>query len=252
MVETTERFTNRVEDYVKYRPSYPAKVLDVLRNECGLTPTSVVADVGSGTGMLSKLFCDFGCTVYGVEPNQKMREAGERYLSGCANFVSVNGSAEMTNLNATVDFVTAAQAFHWFHLSDARHEFMRILKPNGWAVLVWNDRKLDDPFGIAYEALMVEYSIDYNAVKHQGKQTQDTLEQFYGHSQFKKATIDNPQRFDRESLIGRVLSASYVPKDGQPRHEELVREVNRLFDEQQKNGAVVMGQETNVFYGQMS
>jgi ubiquinone/menaquinone biosynthesis C-methylase UbiE len=144
MTDPTQRFTNRVDHYTKYRPPYPRAVLDLLRVKCGLTSTSVVADVGSGTGILSQLFLNNGNRVFGIEPNKEMREAGERRLNDHPRFTSVAGTAEATTLDDdSVDLVTAGQAFHWLDPERTRTEFARILEPGGWVVLVWNWRRKD-------------------------------------------------------------------------------------------------------------
>jgi len=141
--DAKQRFSNRVADYVRYRPGYPAALFDLLRVECAFTSNHAVADVGSGTGLLTKLFLENGNRVFGVEPNQEMRRAGEEFLHSFPKFTSVAGSAEATTLgDASVDFVTAGQAFHWFDPQAARREFLRILKTNGWVVIAWNDRRL--------------------------------------------------------------------------------------------------------------
>src|ERR1700732_4152215 len=131
--DSKQRFSNRVADYVRYRPGYPAEVLTLLRTQCGLKSGHVIADIGSGTGFLSELFLKNGNRVYGIEPNEAMRQAGEEYLASYDGFASINGSAEATTLDdASIDFVSAGQAFHWFEPVVARHEFRRILKPEGW------------------------------------------------------------------------------------------------------------------------
>lgn len=145
-MDPKQRFSSRVENYEKYRPSYPAAVIDTLRGECGLSSRSTIADIGSGTGLFSRLFLDFGCRVFGVEPNPDMRAAGERVLSAYPRFTSLDGSAEATGLAVgSVDFAAAGQAFHWFDPPRARDEFARILRPGGWVVLAWNERRLDLP-----------------------------------------------------------------------------------------------------------
>src|ERR1700732_1505170 len=156
--DAKQRFSNRVADYVRYRPAYPSELLDVLRRECGLRPGHVIADMGSGTGFLSELFLKNGNRVYGIEPNEAMRQAGEEYLASYDGFASINGSVEATTLDdASIDFVSAGQAFHWFEPVVARREFGRILKPDGWIVVLWNDRQMDTPFASAYEDLLVKY-----------------------------------------------------------------------------------------------
>src|SRR4026208_981769 len=140
--DPTKRFSKRVENYIQYRPKYPPAVFDFLRNELNLAPSSIIADVGSGTGISSEMFLRNGNTVFGIEPNSEMREAGERNLSQFASFKSIYGTAEATTLeDHSVDFVIAGQAFHWFDRARSRAEFFRILKKNGWVVLIWNDRK---------------------------------------------------------------------------------------------------------------
>ena len=161
MPKPTERFSDRVDAYVKYRPDYPRAVLELLQTECGLTPRSAVADIGSGTGKLSELFLRNGNSVYGVEPNPEMRLAGENLLSSYPGFVSVAGSAEATTLpDQSADFITAGQAFHWFDQKLARQGFERILKPDGLVVLVWNERLTDTSFLEAYEMLTQTYATD--------------------------------------------------------------------------------------------
>ncbi|MFQ6113303.1 MAG: class I SAM-dependent methyltransferase [bacterium] len=164
----TGRFSDRVQYYIKYRPQYPEEVIELLTLECELEKCSIVADIGSGTGILTQLFLEKGNTVFAVEPNKEMRAAAETLLSKYGCFNSVNGTAEDTTLEQhSVDLVTAGQAFHWFDLEKTRQEFLRILQPNGWVALIWNDRKTDTtPFLEAYEQLLNTYSIDYKKVDH--------------------------------------------------------------------------------------
>ena len=159
----TQRFSDRVENYVRYRPSYPKEVLSILQEETEFTSASVIADVDSGTGISTKLFLENGNTVYGVEPNQKMRQAAEAFLQAYPHFRSIAGTAEATTLpDQLVDYVVAAQAFHWFNIPATRQEFARVLKPDGWVVLLWNSRRLNStPFLQAYEALLQQYGTDY-------------------------------------------------------------------------------------------
>ncbi|MGB7230441.1 MAG: class I SAM-dependent methyltransferase, partial [Candidatus Acidiferrum sp.] len=164
--DAKQRFSNRVADYLHYRPGYPSAIRDLLRSECGLRPGHLVADIGSGTGFLSELFLKNGNRVLGIEPNEEMRRAGEEYLASYDGFASINGSAESTTLgDASVDFVAAGQAFHWFDQDVARREFIRILKPAGWAVVIWNERLTDTtPFLRDYESLLRNFGADYARV----------------------------------------------------------------------------------------
>jgi SAM-dependent methyltransferase len=248
----TGRFSTRVADYVKYRPGYPTAVLRLLEEECGLDSASVVADVGSGTGILSELFLRNGNRVYGVEPNREMREAGERLLASYTNFKSVDGRAEATTLDdKSVDFVTAGQAFHWFDPPHARREFMRILRPGGWVVLVWNDRRTaGTPFLEEYERLLLEYSTDYREVSVKYAE-ESMLAALYGPSEMRTATFDNEQVFDFDGLRGRLTSASYTPEPGHPNFEPLMRELEALFRRHERDGRVVIAYDTKVFYGRL-
>ena len=248
----TGRFSTRVADYVKYRPGYPGNVLRLLEDECGLTTGAVVADVGSGTGLLSELFLRNGNRVYGVEPNREMREAGENLLASYTNFVSVDGRAEATTLDdASVDFVTAGQAFHWFDPPRARHEFLRILRPGGWVVLVWNDRRTGGtPFLEEYERLLVRYGTDYKAVS--GKYAEESmLAALFGPSQMLTKTFDNEQVFDFEGLRGRLTSSSFTPEPGHPDFDPMMRELEALFRRHERGGRVVVTYDTKVFYGRL-
>ena len=248
-MDPTTRFSDRVANYQKHRPGYPADILSLLARDCGLTRNSVVADIGSGTGLLTELFCRNGNRVYGVEPNRPMREAGEQYLAAFPNFTSVEGTAEATTLDgSSVDIATAGQAFHWFDIALARREFRRILKMNGWAVLVWNERRLHaSPFLEAYENLLHQFGTDYKQV--QQEYDVSDLPDFFGHSLYRTASFPNFQDFDQEGLRGRILSASYMPAEDDPNYAPMLREIERVFREHQREGRVRMEYDTRVYYG---
>lgn len=250
--DPTGRFSTRVADYVKYRPGYPSAVLRLLEEECGLTTASIVADVGSGTGILSELFLKNGNRVYGVEPNREMREAGEQMLASYESFESVNGRAEETTLNdASVDFIAAGQAFHWFDPPRARREFMRVLRPGGWVVLVWNDRRTrGTPFLEEYERLLLEYGTDYKEVSDRYAE-ESMLAALYGPSEMLRKTFENEQVFDFEGLRGRLMSASYTPQPGHPNFDPLMRDLAALFQRHARDGRVVVAYDTKVFYGKL-
>jgi len=250
--DPTGRFSTRVADYARYRPGYPPAVLRLLEEECGLASTSVVADVGSGTGILSALFLKNGNRVYGVEPNREMREAGERRLASYANFVSVDGRAEETTLDdRSVDFITAGQAFHWFDPPGTRREFVRILRPGGWVVLAWNDRRTaGTPFLEEYERLLLEYGTDYKEVSAKYME-ESALSTLFGATEPQTASFDNEQVFDFEGLRGRLTSSSYSPQPGHPNFDPLMRELEALFRRHERDGRVVVVYDTKVFYGRL-
>ena len=250
-MDATERFSNRVEDYVRYRPHYPASVIGCLRTNCQLVETSVIADVGSGTGILTELFLRQGNPVLAVEPNRKMREAGERLLHGYPRFQSIAGRAEeMTLPDQSVDFVTAGQAFHWFDRDKAKAEFARILKARGWVVLIWNERRAaSSPFAEAYEHLLRDYATDYEKIDHR-QITEEIIGQFY-RGQFGLASFEHSQRFDFAGVRGRLLSSSYAPDATHARHAAMIAELRRIFETHQTKNEVVFDYETKVYYGRL-
>jgi SAM-dependent methyltransferase len=254
-MDSTQRFSSRVENYVRYRPSYPPAVLDTLRTECGLTADAVIADIGSGTGLLSELFLRNGNQVFGVEPNREMREAAERLLQGFSNFTSIDGTAESTTLSdGSVDFVTAGQAFHWFDHAQARPEFARILRREGWVVLVWNYRRIDaTPFMREYEALIQSFSIDYSEVTHHRPEYDErNVSAFFGPTGCQVVVHPNPQMLDYAGLQGRLLSSSYTPEAGHPSHEPMLAALRTLFETYQTNGYVSFDYDTKVYLGWLS
>ena len=253
-VDPKLRFTDRVTSYVKARPGYPAEVIDVLRTNCGLTADSVVADIGCGTGILSRMLCEHAHTVYGVEPNDAMRATAQELLANRPNFSVVNAAAENTTLPATsIDLITVAQAFHWFDQKEARHEFMRILKPNGFTALIWNDRKTSgSPVAEAYEKLLMDFGTDYAEVQSRGKETLENFERFFGHSQIRRASIPNAQHLERDAFVQRATSASYMPNELHPRYREMVAAAQQIFDENGGGGSVTLEYDTNIYYAQMS
>ena len=256
MPETTRdpkaRFSDRVDDYVKYRPHYSPDVVQAVKRACGLRPEHTIADVGCGTGLLAKIFLENGNRVVGVEPNREMRIAGESYLAAYPNFSMVDGSAENTSLaDASVDFVIAGQAFHWFRPDETRAEFARILKPQGWVVLVWHDRDTDSkPFLRAYEDFVRRHSTDYEQVAHKYLASYDALQRFFAPDDVKLIEQHNQQQLDFDGLRGRLLSSSYVPKAGE-KHEAMIGELPHLFSSHADNGHVTLEYDTKIFYGQL-
>ena len=247
----TTRFSDRVEHYVRYRPGYSNEVIDLLRKECGLRPHHIVADIASGTGMFTRLLLENGNSVFAVEPNLEMREMGVHLLEAYPRLVSVAGTAEETTLaSASVDSVTAAQAAHWFDLSRARAEFARILKPGGWCVLIWNERRADTtPFLRDYEQLLLTYGTDYKEVRHE--RTAAIIDEFFAPAICRERVFDLRQRFDYEGAAGRLLSSSYVPLAGHPNHAPMMQELERIFRAHAVNGAVEFEYNTQVFYGNL-
>jgi SAM-dependent methyltransferase len=244
------RFSDRVDDYVKYRPGYPAGVIQTLRDRCGLDASAVIADIGSGPGNFARLLLENGNEVYAVEPNAEMRAAGQQLLRDFDNYHSIHGKAEETGLpELSIDFVTAAQAFHWFDWPRAKAEFRRILRPAGWVVLIWNERVIDSTaFLREYEALLLEYGSDYKEVRHEI--SYKNIGDFFVEKQ-QEASFDNRQIFDFDGLRGRLLSSSYAPDADSPRREPMLRELRKLFDKHNQNGRVSFDYEVKMYFGQL-
>jgi SAM-dependent methyltransferase len=251
--DPTSRFTERVEEYVRWRPGYPPEVLAVLRAELGLLPSHVIADVGSGTGLLSRLLLENGNVVHGVEPNRAMAAVAEAELSATGRFEGVSGRAEATGLaDHSVDLVTAGQAFHWFSVPETRTEFLRILRPAGGVALVWNLRRLDStPFLREYEAFLHHWSTDYREVSA-NYANQERLRGLFGPGGWREHRFDSAQHFDLEGLRGRLLSSSYTPRPGDPRREEMLAALPALFAAHERDGRVAFEYDTRLFTGRLS
>jgi SAM-dependent methyltransferase len=249
--DPTTRFSDRVDNYVRHRPGYPPAVIELLRRECGLTPDAIVADVASGTGLLTRMLLENGNRVFAVEPNLQMRQAGERLLAGYHKFVSVAGVAEATTLaDHSIDLVTAAQAAHWFDPAKARHEFVRILKPGSWCVLIWNERRTDSsPLLRAYEQLVLTYGTDYKQVRHEHFTA--NIASFFAPSKFSTHLFEMRQEFDYPGLEGRVLSSSYAPQQGHPDYKPMLKQLRAIFEEFKVEGKVTFEYNTGVYCGKL-
>jgi SAM-dependent methyltransferase len=247
----TSRFSNRVENYVRHRPGYPVEALQALKNACGLTRQHVIADLASGTGIWTRMLLENGNTVFGVEPNAEMRQAGERLLAEFPKFTSMEGKAEATTLpGASVDFVTVAQAAHWFDRERARREFVRILKRGGWLVLLWNERLTDStPFLRAYEELLLNFGTDYEEVRHE--RTTDAVNDFFDPAPYRELAFPTRQEFDYAGLEGRLLSSSYAPGPDHPKHAAMLGELRRVFEACAVQGRVAFEYKTRVYFGQL-
>jgi SAM-dependent methyltransferase len=253
----TSRFSDRVENYVRFRPGYPPEVIYALKSECGLAPGHVVGDIASGTGIWTRMLLENGNRVFGVEPNAEMREAGERLLAafpkfGFPSFISVPGTAEATMLaDQSVDCVTAAQAAHWFDRERTRREFVRILKPGGLLVLLWNERLTDSTkFLREYEQMLLTYGTDYEEVRHE--RTTDAVNEFFDPAPFQERAFEMRQEFDFAGVEGRLLSSSYAPGPEHPQHAPMLRELRRIFDACAVEGRAAFEYKTRMYFGRLT
>jgi SAM-dependent methyltransferase len=247
------RFSSRVGDYVRYRPSYPASLIDFLKEHAGLGPDSAVADVGSGTGIFTRLLLQAGAKVSAVEPNDEMRAAAEAEFFPNGRFTSVTGTAEATGLPAAgVSLVTCAQAFHWFDPMPTRHEFRRILVPAGRCALIWNTAVRRGEFAEGYEEIKAAFGTDFKEIRHENIKASERFAAFFGPGGWKRHVFENFQVLEWEGLRGRLMSSSYAPPLGHPGHEPMLAALRALFDRSQRSGSVRMEYETELYLGRFT
>ena len=246
LVDPKKRFSSRVENYIKYRPNYPLKIINFLKEKNTLAEDTVIADIGSGTGILTRIFLDNGNQVYGIEPNKDMREAAEKILQGYTNFSSLEGSAESTGLEENcIDLIVAGQAFHWFDVDEAKREFKRILKPSGSVALIWNNRgKAGSDFNSSYEKFILKYGTDVREVR----KNEGNVDLFFN---YQKETFDSFQELDITGFKGRVLSASYIPLADNSIFTKMILELEDLFNKHQRKGIIRIEYDTEVYLGKL-
>ncbi|QEE17621.1 class I SAM-dependent methyltransferase [Promethearchaeum syntrophicum] len=251
--DPTKRFSDRVENYVKYRPSYPINLIDHLRKNNILTTGQNIADIGSGTGIFSRLLLTTENNIFAVEPNKEMRIAAEKSLQNKPNFNSINGSAENTTLKEnSIDIITAAQSFHWFDLEKTKKEFLRILKPNGYIVLVWNVRKSEgSPFSTEYEKLLKSHIPEYSQVSHRNIDL-TRLGNFTGPNDLQEFSCQNIQVFDFEGIKGRLQSSSYTPTEERAEYSILIKDLKEIFNRFQVDGVVQLLYTCEMYFGQLN
>lgn len=251
VTNSTTRFSNRVEDYVKYRPGYPDEIVKFLHDTYGLTQDKLIADIGAGTGISTELFLKKGYRVIAVEPNLEMREKAIELLGSYNGFIPQNGTAENTGIEgSTVNAIIAGQAFHWFDTTEARTEFKRILKPGGIIALIWNERKTTSAFEQEYDELIIKHATDYVKVDHRNIDTEH-IEAFFGPELVHLEVFANKQVFDFEGLKGRLLSSSYMPSREDIGYQPMINDLQTLFDKFQQNGVIVISYDTKVYSGKL-
>ena len=249
MTDPTEIFSSRVQNYTKYRPGYPRALIDLLQSECQFSCHSTVADIGSGSGLLTELFLKNGSRVYGVEPNPEMRAAAENTLKVYPKFTSIDGRAESTGLrDRCIDLITVGQAFHWFETEETRVEFARILKPEGWVVIVYNSLNVNSTFLAAY----ARFNQTYLGDKGPEHEDPDLYTPFFGKGGFTEMILDGEiQVFDLQGLSGRVLSRANSPQEGDSRYHEMIEALRVIYEDHQQDGKVKIHYHTQVIYGRV-
>ncbi|MCH8906980.1 MAG: class I SAM-dependent methyltransferase [Candidatus Heimdallarchaeota archaeon] len=252
--ESTKRFSTRVENYINFRPHYPELEVEFFKRRLSLELNHSIAEIGSDTGIISQLFLEKGYQVFGVEPNDDMRKAAEELLTNYIskkNFISINATAEKTSLDSqSIDFIIAGQAFHWFAPILFQRESKRILRKNGWSVLIWNSRIIEgDSFHEAYEDFIQKHSTGYKEIHQQWREESDMNIYF---DQYEEQTFENFQEVNFTGLLGRYLSSSYAPSSGTKEAKIAEQELQKLFNKHQQNNQVKIIYKTHVYYGQFN
>jgi len=249
--DSKERFSNRVEDYVKYRPGYPGAIIDFLQQNYNLSADKRIADVGAGTGISTQLFLRAGYTVTAIEPNRPMRDKAMELLGGFPGFKAADGTAEHTGLlDSSVDAIICGQAFHWFNVPEARTEFKRILKKEGIVVLIWNERKTEDAFEKEYDDLVIKHARDYVKVDHRNIDIEQ-IKAFFSPQKCHLEIFQNSQVFDFAGLEGRLSSSSYMPARDEPGYAAMKKDLKNVFDHHQADGHITIHYDTKVYVGRL-
>ena len=253
MKASVARFCGLSETYHKYRPHYPAHIVETLIEEAGLTKNSVIADIGSGTGLSCLPFLDNGNLVYGIEPNPEMRKIAGESLKNYPNFLQLPGTAENPGLpSSSIDFIFAGQALHWFDLQKCKKPLKEVAKKGGWFVIVWQERNVSTDFMEELEQMINEYSIDYNKVDHKNIDTKKLKSFFHPHS-FEEKVFPYEQEFDLEGLKGRLLSCSYLPFNAdKPGYDQMIKKIEEIFEKHKQDGKVTIPYHCKMYYGKFN
>ncbi|RYY52392.1 MAG: class I SAM-dependent methyltransferase [Chitinophagaceae bacterium] len=244
------RFSNRADNYVRYRPGYPAPAFDLMEKLASLNKVSSIVDIGSGTGLFSEPLLERGFSVTGVEPADEMRRAAEQRLARFSKFSSLPGTAEETGIEEnTVDLVTIAQTFHWLDHNLTRQECQRILKAGGKVALAWNQQHEESEFEKEYTKLRETYRL-YPPVAT--VIDEKLIHEFFSDGSIERFVFPNPQVLNFESLKGQLLSKSYSPLPGHESYETMINHLIRLFVRSNDNGFVTLNYETVVYCGELA
>ncbi len=212
-MKSIDKFTDKAEVYAKYRPSYPSEYIEYLVSEADLNENCMIADIGSGTGILSRQLLDKGFTVIGVEPNDDMRTLAEQTLKPDSHFISVDAVAEKTTLNdSSLDLITVAQAFHWFDIEQFRLECQRILKQDANVNLVWNSRDGASDINKESADICQKYCPNFKGFSGGIEETPIPFQDFFRDGKYDFKNFRNDLQLNLIGFLGRYLSASYSPK----------------------------------------
>ena len=251
-MKSADKFTNKAEIYAKYRPSYPLEYIEYLISEAGLNENCIIADIGSGTGILSRQLLERGLTVIGVEPNDDMRTVAEQTMKTDSRFISVKATAENTTINdKSIDLITVAQAFHWFDMEQFRLECQRILKQDGRVALVWNSRDGSSDVNKESAEICQKYCPNFKGFSGGMEETPIVFQQFFKDGKYEFKYFRNDLRFNLDGFLGRYLSASYSPKKTDKEYKPFITALSNLFEKYSKDGEIVIPNITRSYLGRV-
>lgn len=243
------RFSNRAENYARFRPGYPDEIFPFLEHQLLLTNDKHITDIGSGTGLFAEPLLQRGYNVTGIEPNDDMRKVAESGLKKYPAFKSINATAEETHLpDNSTGLITIAQTFHWLDPVATRQECKRILAPGGHVVLAWNREKGDSEFEQRYNALREKYEI---AERTSVQIDPVLIADFFSPNTSSSRIFPNKQLLDFEALKGQLLSKSYIPLPGHDSYDAMITDLIRLFVNYNENGLVGIEYETLLIWGRL-
>ncbi|WP_077617528.1 class I SAM-dependent methyltransferase [Bacillus sinesaloumensis] len=251
-MKSADKFTDKAEIYAKYRPSYPLEYIEYLISESGLNEDSLIADIGSGTGILSRHLLERGFAVIGVEPNDDMRTVAEQTVKPGTRFISLNATAENTTLkDNSIDLVTVAQAFHWFNMEQFRLECQRILKQEAKVALVWNSREASSDINKESAEVCRKYCPNFKGFSGGMEETPIPFHQFFKDGKYETTYFGNDIHLHLDGFLGRYLSASYSPKENDKEYNSFITALTNLFDKYSNNGTIIIPNTTRSFLGQV-
>jgi SAM-dependent methyltransferase len=241
-------YTDRAARYARYRWDYAAQAIDAIFSITGIGLTSCAADVGSGTGILTRHLVDRVRSVYAVEPDVSMRWWAEQALANAPTFNSVAGSAQTTTLpDRSVDLIVVGQALHWFDPLPSRQEFLRILIPGGWLAVLWN-QGTDAALAQALSALCTPENGWDTSIPNQRREVKP-FDFYFGHAAYLQREFAAVKRETWEEFFGALCSDSHAPAETQPSFERLRNAAWQVFRAHSEDGFITVRYRTHLVLG---
>jgi len=245
------KFSSKAEIYAKYRWDYDPKAIASLCQIAGINHNSVVADIGSGTGMLTAHFVNNVSKIYAIEPNAEMRAIALKNLAQYPAFVSIDALADSTTLpDNSVDLIVVGRAIHWFNAETTKPEFLRILKPNGWLAtcrVTHEDLEL-------LEALKILRKTEsgWNVAQDKSKILENNdLESYYFNNNYQTIKQHSVIQEDWQQFLGRMLSHSPAPNSNNPLFPKFEAAAKKIFQSYSKAGILEIKIATEIKLGKI-